>query len=367
MSNFFSKNKSLIYSLSGILILGISLWYFSNIVIYFLLAYIFSLVGAPINKLLGKIKIGNFTLPASFKALITLISVWGLVFMFFAIFIPLVAYEINTLSNVDYNRVLILFKDQIQYIQETFYKVNSNGISFSDFLLEKLKTIFSPQFFSKTFGFFSSLIGNIFIGIFSISFIAFFFLKDTYMFFRIILLMVNDKYDSRVKKAMLVTQRLLTRYFIGLMIEVSLVSTLIFVGLLIVGIEFKHALVIGLFAGILNIIPYVGPIIGAIFGVSIITLLNLQMELNQLVPLISFSALVFLVTQLSDNIIFQPIIYSNSVNAHPLEIFIVIIAAGSLAGIPGMILAVPVYTIVRIFAATFFNNLKVVNTLTKNI
>ena len=180
--------------------------------------------------------------------------------------------------------------------------------------------------------------------------------------------MVPDKYDSRVKLAMIKSQRLLTRYFIGLFIEVLLVATLVTIGMLIVGLEFQHAITIGFIAGMLNVIPYVGPIIGAIFGIIIAAAVNLDLDLyTQLIPLIGYSALVFAIVQLSDNIIFQPLIYSNSVSAHPLEIFIVILAAGSMAGIGGMILAVPVYTIFRIFGGTFLTNFKVINSLTKHL
>jgi predicted PurR-regulated permease PerM len=359
------KTKSYLISAGVILLIAIVAWYFSNIITYFILAYVFSLLGAPLNKILEKVKIGKFNLSPSVRALITLLSVWTIILALFAVFIPLIGYEINTLSKVEYNRIAIIFEKPIQYIQNTFYRINSDGMTFSEFIIKKLETIFSPGFFSNIFSTFSALIGNVFIGIFSISFIAFFFLKDSYMFFRIILLMVNDKYDSRVKRAMLITQRLLIRYFIGLLIEMTLVATFIFTGLTIVGIPLKHALVIGLFAGTLNIIPYVGPIIGGILGTIMVMLLNLNMPPDTVLTLISLTALVFLVTQLTDNIVFQPLIYSNSVNAHPLEIFLIIIAAGSIAGIPGMILAVPAYTIIRIFAETFFDNLKIINSLTK--
>jgi predicted PurR-regulated permease PerM len=181
------------------------------------------------------------------------------------------------------------------------------------------------------------------------------------------LLIVPDKYDNKIKHAMLSIQQLLTRYFIGLFIDVFIISTLITIGLLIVGIEFQHAIVIGLFAGMLNIIPYVGPIIAVSFGLILSIAINLNLELNQIIPIIGFVALVFLIVQLLDGIIIQPIIYSNSVKAHPLEIFLVIISAGSVAGIAGMILAVPSYTVLRIFAATFFKQFKIVDSLTKNM
>ncbi|MBA3971471.1 MAG: AI-2E family transporter [Bacteroidetes bacterium] len=78
-------------------------------------------------------------------------------------------------------------------------------------------------------------------------------------------------------------------------------------------------------------------------------------------------ALTFLAIQLIDAIIFQPLVISNIVKAHPLEIFLVILIAGTLAGIGGMIVAVPVYTILRIIAKEFLNNFKIVQKLTADL
>jgi len=355
------------FSIVILILLGLLFWFFSNIVVYIIIAYIVSLIGSPINYILSKIKIGNYSLPNGLKAFISLVSIWLLIFTLFRIFIPLVGYEIKTLSDVNIERIGIVFEKPINFVENTFYELNTDDTEFKTFISEKMRSVLKGSFFKEIFGAFSSILGNVFMGLFSISFIAFFFLKDNYLFYRSVLLLVPDKYDSRVKHAMLKTQKLLTRYFIGLFIEISLVATLITVGLLIVGIQFQHAIVIGLFAGLLNIIPYVGPIIGAVFGIIIVLVLNLNLEMYDILPIISFTGLVFLVVQLSDNIIFQPLIYSNSVDAHPLEIFLVIIAAGSVAGIVGMVLAVPTYTIFRVFAATFLNQFKLMDTLTKNI
>ena len=356
-----------IFSISIILLLIATFWFFSNIVVYIVIAYILSLIGGPIVYLLSKIKIGKYRLGNGLKAFISLISIWLIIFMMFRVFVPLIGFEIKTLSEVDIERIGVVFEEPINFIENTFYELNSDDTEFYTFISEKIRSVLKGSFIKDIFTAFSSILGNVFMGLFSISFIAFFFLKDSYLFYRTVLLLVPDKYDSRTKHAMLKTQKLLTRYFIGLLIEVTLVATLIPVGLLIIGIPFHHAIVIGLFAGLLNIIPYIGPVIGAILGMLIVLILNLNLEMYDILPILGFTGLVFLIVQLSDNIIFQPIIYSNSVDAHPLEIFLVIIAAGSIAGIVGMILAVPTYTIFRVFASTFLQQFKVMSTLTKSI
>jgi len=116
------------------------------------------------------------------------------------------------------------------------------------------------------------------------------------------------------------------------------------------------------------VIPYVGPIAGAVLGISMGVITHLSMDFSsQLLPLMIYMLLVFISVQIIDNVVFQPIIYSSSVHAHPLEIFIVLLVAGSLGGIIGMILAIPGYTVLRVFAKEFFNNFKVVKKLTENI
>ena len=136
----------------------------------------------------------------------------------------------------------------------------------------------------------------------------------------------------------------------------------------LVGIEFQHAIICGLVSGILNIIPYVGPWIGAAFGIviGIATNMNLPFQ-TELLPLIGFMLIVYAVVQTIDNVLFQPLIYSSSVNAHPLEIFLVIMMAGSMAGVGGMILAIPAYTVLRVIAKEFLGNFKVVKKITQNI
>ena len=138
--------------------------------------------------------------------------------------------------------------------------------------------------------------------------------------------------------------------------------------LFIAGFSLGKALVIGLIVGLMNVIPYIGPLLGALFGIVIGIATNLHLDFySEILPLTGLMAIVFLTVQVIDNILFQPLIYSTSVKAHPLEIFLVIMMAGSLAGIVGMVLAIPVYTIFRVVAKEFLNNFRIVKNLTKNI
>ena len=140
------------------------------------------------------------------------------------------------------------------------------------------------------------------------------------------------------------------------------------IGMTIAGIDFQQALVMGLIIGVLNVIPYVGPWLGAFIAIVMGIASHINMDISTVMaPLLIYMMLVVAITQIVDNIVFQPVIFSNSVRAHPLEIFVVILASGFAAGIPGMILAIPAYTVLRVFAREFFYNFKAVQKITSSL
>lgn len=220
------------------------------------------------------------------------------------------------------------------------------------------------NFFGSVFG----VITNLLAAIAASTFIAFFFLKDQRLFFNMVLAVVPEKYEQQTITIMQESRKMLSRYFIGLCTELLLVMVCTAIGLMIIGFNIQTAVAIGFFCGFFNIIPYVGPFIGGALGIILGITHNLDLDVaTQLYPLLIKMGVVFWLVQLLDNNIFQTVIFSNSVNAHPLEIFLVIILAGTLAGIPGMIFAVPGYTFLRIIAKQFFQNFKFVRSLTKNM
>jgi predicted PurR-regulated permease PerM len=179
---------------------------------------------------------------------------------------------------------------------------------------------------------------------------------------------IPDKYVDNVTRALNSIKNLLTRYLIGIVIQSTCIMILIDIGMTIVGIEFQQALVMGLILGILNVIPYVGPWLGLFIAI----LMGVASHINQdfstvVVPLIYYMILVEAITHLIDNVVFQPVIFSNSVKAHPLEIFVVVLTAGFAAGIPGMLLGIPTYTVLRVFAREFFYGFKAVQKITSSL
>jgi len=213
-----------------------------------------------------------------------------------------------------------------------------------------------------------SILGNVAVAAFSISFIAFFFLKDEGLFYETIMVLVPDKYEENIRRALSSIKRLLIRYFIGIIAESTGILIIVTIGMSIIGFSFQQSLVMGLIIGILNVIPYVGPWIGGLIVIVMGLATVLSGGLNvEIINLIVYMIIVVAVAQLIDNNILQPLIYSKSVSAHPLEIFIVILAAGSFAGIPGMILAIPAYTVLRVFAREFLNNFSAVKKITSSL
>jgi predicted PurR-regulated permease PerM len=359
-----------------LVVIGVTLflacvWYFRSIVVYILISGVLSIMGRPLVDLFCRLKIKNWSFPRSFSALLTLFIIWGLIITFFATFIPLITTQLNYFSTIDSAKIVQIIKGPIEKIEQLFMTFNrdvTNQISIQGYISQKVSEVLNinmvQNFLMTVFG----TLGNLMVAIFSISFITFFFLKDQHLFFESILMWVPDKFTENVSRALHSIQKLLTRYFIGIIIQSTCIFILITLGMTIVGIDFNQAIVMGVIIGILNVIPYVGPWLGLFIALIMGIASHINMDFHEVVvPLITYMIIVEIITNLIDNVIFQPVIFSNSVKAHPLEIFIVVLASGFAAGIPGMILGIPAYTVLRVFAREFFYNFKAVQKITSSL
>jgi predicted PurR-regulated permease PerM len=359
----------LIFAGSVLLLAGV--WYFRIIVAYILISGVLSIIGRPLVERFCRIKIRRWKFPVVLSALITLIIIWGMIILFFYIFIPLVTEQINQFSTIDSKKIVQLIEEPIKKIENLFRAFNkdiTSEISIQDYIITQVSEVLNVNLIQNFIGSSIDFLGNIAIAIFSITFMTFFFLKDQHLFFESILMWIPDKYVDNVTRALNSIKKLLTRYFIGIMIQSTCIMILVTIGMNIVGIDFKQALVMGLILGILNVIPYVGPWLGLFIAI----IMGVASHMNQdfstvVVPLVWYMIIVEAIIHLIDNIVFQPVIFSNSVRAHPLEIFVVILAAGFAAGVPGMILGIPGYTVLRVLAKEFFNNFKAVQKLTSGL
>ncbi len=282
-------------------------------------------------------------------------------FLLAIIFVPLIMEEADILSSMNRATTIASLLQPIESIEQILQNLHVNYTTgdMQTYLQDKLISLLTVTNISLFFNQFIASLGNFFVAFFAISFITFFFLRDEQLIMDAILSVVPEDYSEKTKHVLTETQRMLKRYFIGILIEVLLVMAFLSIGLSIAGI--KHALLIALFAGIVNVIPYVGPFIGAGFALFIGLTTNTEMTMAGVIIKIF---IVFPIVNLTDAFLLQPLIYSSSVKAHPLEIFLVILAGATLGGIGGMLLAVPSYTVLRVIAKEFFYQFRFVKRLT---
>ena len=341
-------------------------WFFSWIVAYLIISTVFALVLKPVKNAIAGFRIKKLKIPNWLNAIICLLLLYAVVVAFFSIFIPLVLEQAYALSNINTMKVIQNFEKPLNFLQDLMikYQIAEDPKEMArNYLNDKMTDFFNIGNLRTVFSYFVGFTGNLFVAIFSITFITFFFVKNEKLPKQIILNLVPPKYTPKAQRVLIQTEKLLSRYFIGLIFQITGITLVAYIGLSIVGV--KNALLIGFFAGIVNIIPYLGPFIGALFGAIVASSTHLEADLmNELLPLIFKIFIVFGAVQAIDNMIFQPIIFSSSVKAHPLEIFLIILIGGRLAGITGMVAAIPTYTFIRIVAKEFLNEFEVVKKLT---
>ncbi len=349
------------------------LWYFKAIVFFIFISAILSLVTRPLYDFFrgnrkGKKRQRKFSLSKSMSALATLLCLWAFLLGFASYVFPFLFEELQYLSKVDFDMMFVRLEEFANPILVPLEHTIFGDVSFSAFknqITEFLMTTFDLIQLQALLASVADFVGSTFIALFSITFITFFLIKDEWLLLESIKLFVPETYYVGVDHMLWSINRLLRRYFIGIIIQITLISILLVLGLMLIGLEFRHALLIGLFSGFVNIIPYLGPLIGGLFGVLVSLVVYLQLSFPPAFLLyLGGILLLYVVVQLLDNLIFQPVIFSTSVKAHPLEIFLVVIMAGYMAGMVGMFLAIPVYTIVRVVAKEFFSKYNLVRKLT---
>ncbi len=352
----------------GLLFAAFMVWYFSNIVVYLVVSAVISMIGHPLVRKFDKIKLWRFKFPHALSAVLTLLILLSTFIGFIWFVVPMIVSQAQVISSIPVSDVMDHFSATLLSIKESLIQFNiMNADETIESAIEtQLNSMIDLATFSSLFTSLISTTGSFMMGTFSILFISFFFLHDEHMFENMLVLIVPEKYTSEVHSIFEKTKTLLSRYFVGLLIEILSMMTLITIALTILGI--KNALIIGFLGGLMNIIPYLGPLIGASIGVSFGLASTLSLGLYDQIGFYTLSILgSFAAANMIDNFLLQPLIYSNSVKARPIEIFIVIIMAGSFAGIPGMILAIPAYTVIRIIAKEFLKKSRLVNKLTEKI
>lgn len=370
--NYTEKLAKYTLAAASIAIVGGLCWYFRSVLVYILLAVVVSLIGKPLMTLLQKITIKGRKAPDWILAAFTIILLMVIFTAVITMIVPVVSGIVKNISltNIEdaARRVAIPLADFNTFLISTFPKLGSD-FRIEVVAVQELQKLFDPSAFSSMIGSAASFVTDLGIGIFSVVFISFFFIKDDGLFTSMVAALVPDKHESNAAQAIADIGNLLSRYFIGVLIEILGVALLNFLGLLFIArLGADAALGIAFLTGLLNVIPYVGPLFGGVLG----TILGLVLKYSSTNPVgldVNFwiftiiLTAIFCTTQLVDNFLYQPVIYSTSIKAKPLEIFIVLLVVGHIGGPISMIAAIPSYTAVRVIAFRFFRKIKAIRRL----
>lgn len=346
--------------LSGIVILLWFIYKIQAVLAFIAIAAVISLVGRPIvNFLKNKF---NFSDVAA--AITTIFVVILVISGILALFIPILIDQSEHISQINFdevkhniNRLNVELSRSLGVDQVTLIE----GLRQSEFI-RNFDISVIPLFINSLLGNMSALI----VGLLSVIFISFFFLKDSQLLLDSILVFSNRGDEKRFRIVFHKTKHLLSRYFIGIFLQ--LLILFVIYSILLVSFQIPNAFAIALFCAMLNIVPYVGPLVGGILMLLLVISGYFTADFETVIlPKLIYVFIGYCIAQLIDNFINQPLIFGNSVRSHPLEIFLVIIISGFLFGILGMVVAVPAYTAIKVIAKEFLSEYKIVQKLTKNL
>ena len=347
--------------ISGTILLFYFLYLIQSVIAYVLLALVFALIGRPVVLWLeARLKFPNL-LAVSITILLLFALLVGLVWLF----IPLVTEQGEKLALLNLRTMQGELELFFQELSKSFggaremVKEIVDEVDIEQSVKNKINTGFLPRLFNSLM----EVAGTMSISLFSVIFISFFLLKDTKIIQGTIVRMFPSSHRSRILNSIAVTKNLLSRYFIGLLFQILILFIIYAITLSIVGVQ--HALAIAFLCALFNIIPYAGPIIGAVFIMVFTVTSNIGLDfVTEILPKLGYVSIGVIFGQLIDNFFSQPYIFSNSVKSHPLEIFLIIIIAGLLFGIVGMMVAVPGYTVLKVVLIEFFPENRIVKALT---
>ncbi len=332
------------------------LCFFTSIFIYLLFSFILSAVLYPLTRRLETwlAKIHLFGRPLGDKTvrslsalcsvlLVLVVIVAACVFLF-----PALVEKANLLTSIDYNSLSVSF-DKWLYSAQQFlvdYHFIDDNETIVGILVESLKKFLNVSAITKIFGGAVGFAATFAVSVFAMLFLTFFFVRDRGLFKQGILALVPAERMPRVGRIVDVISKSLAHYFSGVLIEVTCMMVLLTIGMLILGV--KNAVLFGVLGGLLNVVPYLGPVIGALIC-CVLGIINVMSggDYAAVWPVLLKIVSVFAAANIVDNIVLQPWIYSGQLQVHAVEVFLVILISGMVAGIPGVLLAIPVYMILR--------------------
>ncbi|PSQ80540.1 MAG: AI-2E family transporter [Bacteroidetes bacterium QS_1_65_9] len=300
------------------------LWLFANLVFYLIVGTVVAYLLRPVaNRVQG---IGLGRIPA---IICSFVIVFGGIGLFLSNTLPFVARQLSDLSQTFSMERIVEVATSIEAQVRSVVPIPKGSLVTG--VREAFQTLFDYDEISATAGYMVSLMTDIFYAVIVIPFVAFFVLKDGTQIRYALLRLVPNRYFEVSLALLAKIESSLGAYFRALLVQL---------GLYIGGLQ--YALAVGVFTGLANSIPYFGPTLGFWAGTLVGVVQSGDLSL---VPSV-FAAMA--VTQICDNVIFQPIIFSRAAGTHPLIILFVVLIGAQLGGIVGMLIAIPLTTAMRV-------------------
>ncbi len=343
-------NKTLFYIVLIATLFVLVAWLFSDIFIYISISLVLATILRPLTNFISRTYIFKVKVPRIVAILISFGLVALVISLFILLFVPLVIEQTEVISNLNKEVLYENLTGPLVSLENFLVQngiIEADRISYNEGLKDSVIDFVSNINIQELLNNLLTFTGTVFVSIMAILFITFFLLYENGLLSRQMIALVPNAYFEVFISAVFKIEKLLSNYLIGLTLQMMAIFSVAALGLTIFGVN--YAITIAVFAALANLIPYLGPLLGAIFGiiVGLSTSGHFAIDNTTLIIIVKIVS-VFAVVQAMDNVIFQPLIFSKSVKAHPLEIFVVIFAAATLGGIPGMIAAIPVYTIIRV-------------------
>jgi len=287
----------------------------------------------PIVVLLEKFKIKR-----TFGILILYIAFIGLISLFIGIIGPIVSKQIMDFFNAipTYVKDLRVMIDNFADSKAFHWIVTQDYVSLKQ-IEDTLTSFLSqlPDAFSTSISSVISVITNVTLTLVTVPFLLFYMLKDGHKMPNAIVKFLPSSYRNEGLEILKNTSNTLASYIQGQITVALFVGTLAFIGYAIIGLP--YALILAMIVSVTNIIPYVGPFLGAAPAVVIGFFVSPTTGL--------LTILVILIAQQIEGNLLSPLIIGKKLDTHPATIIILLLVAGNLAGILGMILAIPVYAV----------------------
>jgi putative permease len=326
--------------LVGLIILGF--WiasFFPDLVLTLIISTLTAFILKPLVRFLEF----QFGLKRWFAIAVVFLLVGGMAVFILIEAIPLLVSRMRLmyeqLKNFPFEAKLTLTaKEMATHIP--FVDPSTIGNKVHTFVLQLLDSL------GETTGTVASYLVNLVI----IPFITYFILAEGDIGLKKLVERIPNKYFEMSLNIMDKLQRELVFYLRGLLLECSIVGGLSVIGFMIIGVP--YAILIGVLTGIANLVPYLGFIAGA--SLALFASLTQTGDFRLLVPIVILTAVVRLI----DDLILQPVCFGKSLNMHPVAVVLTLIIGHQLMGVAGMVISIPVATILRVSAKETYWGLK---------